>query len=223
MFEMGFIDDVEKIIRQVPRSRQTLMFSATVLSSIHKVMYKHLSNPLFIKTKSYVDNSKLQQVYYDIYQQNNKFSLLVHLLNNNTSGLAIVFCSTRRESDVVAKNLRHQGINASAIHGGMNQYKRLQSIEALRNNRTDVLVATDVAARGIDVKQVTHIYHYDVPKTSTEYIHRIGRTARAGAVGSAITLLTKPDHDNFRRVQSNDKLMIKRANFPNFRKIPFVR
>lgn len=223
MFEMGFIDDVEEIIRHVPRRRQTLMFSATVLSSIHRVMYKHLSNPLVVKTKSYVDNSKLQQIYYDIYQQNNKFSLLVHLLKNNTSGLAIVFCATRRESDIVARNLKQQGIKASAIHGGMNQNKRLESLNALRKNRTDVLVATDVAARGLDVKKVTHIYHYDVPKTSTEYIHRIGRTARAGAIGTAITLLTKRDYENFRRVQSNNDIMIERAEFPNFRKIRFIR
>ena len=223
MLEMGFIDDVEEIIRHVPSRRQTLMFSATVLSSIHEIMYKHLSNPLVIKTQSYVDNNKLTQVYYDIYQQNNKFSLLVHLLKNNTSGLAIVFCATRIESDVVARNLRYQGINASAIHGGMNQNKRLKSLDALRNQRTEVLVATDVAARGLDVKNVTHIYNYDVPKTSNEYIHRIGRTARAGANGAAITLLTGRDHDNFRRVQGNDELMIVKADFPNFRKVPFIR
>jgi len=223
MYEMGFIDDVEEIIRYVPKKRQTLMFSATISGDIHRLMNKHLNNPLVVKTQSFVDKSKLKQVYYDIYQQNEKFSILVHLLKNNTSGLAIVFCGTRRESDAVARNLRHQGINASAIHGGMSQNKRLQSLDALKNERTDVLVATDVAARGLDIKNVTHIYNYDVPKTSTDYIHRIGRTARAGANGSAITLLTQRDHDNFRRVQSNDELVIERADVPDFRKVPFVR
>jgi len=223
MFEMGFIDDVEEIISFAPKKRQTLMFSATVSKDIHKIINRHLTNPILVKTQSYVDNRKLQQVYYDIYQQERKFSLLVHLLKNNTSGLSIVFCATRIESDIVARNLRNQGIQASAIHGGMSQHKRLQSLNALRNRRTDVLVATDVAARGLDIKNVTHIYNYDVPKTSTEYIHRIGRTARAGEKGAAITLLTERDHDNFRRVQSNDELLIEKADFPNFKKVHFFR
>jgi ATP-dependent RNA helicase DeaD len=223
MLDMGFIEDVEKIIRYTPKNRQTLMFSATIMESIHRLMNKHLNNPVIIKTQSQVDKSKLKQVYYDIYQQDNKFSLLVHLLKENTMGLSIVFCATRRESDIVAKNLRKQGVNATAIHGGMSQNKRSQSLDSLRNEQTDVLVATDVAARGLDIKNVTHIFHYDVPKTSIEYIHRIGRTARAGEKGKAITLLTKPDHDNFRRVQSNDELDIERADVPDFIRVPFIR
>jgi ATP-dependent RNA helicase DeaD len=223
MLEMGFIDDVEKIISFTPRNRQTLMFSATIMGSIHRLMNRHLRNPVVIKTKSQVDKSKLHQIYYDIYQQNEKFSLLVHLLKNDTSGLAIVFCATRRESDVVARNLRKHGIHASAIHGGMTQNQRTQSLDALKNEETDVLVATDVAARGLDIKNVSHIYNYDVPKTPIEYIHRIGRTARAGENGAAITLLTTPDHDNFRRVQSNEELNIERAGMPDFEKVTFHR
>jgi ATP-dependent RNA helicase DeaD len=223
MLDMGFIDDVEKIISFIPKNRQTLMFSATVMGSIHRLMNRHLRNPVVIKTKSQVDASKLHQKYYDIYNQNEKFSLLVHLLKNDTSGLAIVFCATRRESDIVARNLRKHGIHASAIHGGMTQSQRTQSLDGLKNEETDVLVATDVAARGLDIKNVSHIYNYDVPKTSIEYIHRIGRTARAGENGAAITLLTAQDHDNFRRVQSNDELNIERADIPDFEKVPFFR
>jgi ATP-dependent RNA helicase DeaD len=199
------------------------MFSATVENCIQRLINRYLKNPIFIKTQSQVDKSKLEQVYYDIYQKNNKFSILLHLLKNNTHGLVIVFCATRRESDVVAKNLRCNGINASVIHGGMSQNQRMHSLESLRNQRTDVLVATDVAARGLDIKNVTHIYHYDVPKTATDYIHRIGRTARAGKKGKTITLLTSPDHDNFRRVQSNEDLEIEEAVIPNFKKKYFVR
>jgi ATP-dependent RNA helicase DeaD len=223
MFEMGFIDDVEEIIRYIPQQRQLLMFSATISEDVHRLARKHLKNPMIIKTRSYVDQSKLKQIYYDIYEQNQKFSLLVHLLNNNTDGLSIVFCGTRRESDAVSKNLARQGIRASAIHGGMRQQKRSSSLDALKTEKTKVLVATDVAARGLDIKNVTHIYNYDVPKTPTEYVHRIGRTARAGANGAAITLLTERDHDNFRRVQSNDDLRIERADVPDFRKVPFRR
>ena len=223
MLEMGFIDDVEKIIHYTPKQRQTLMFSATIERSIHRLMQRHLNNPKIIKTQSQVDSSKLEQVYYDIYQQINKFSILVHLLKNNTDGLAIIFCATRRECDIVEKNLRFHGIKASAIHGGMSQNKRMQSLDALKNQKTDVLVATDVAARGLDIKNVSHIYNYDVPKTAIEYIHRIGRTARAGENGAAITLLTEPDHENFRRVQSNKELNIEKADIPEFKKVSFLR
>ena len=145
------------------------------------------------------------------------------LLKNDKSGLAIVFCATRTESDIVARNLRKHGIHASAIHGGMTQNQRTQSLDGLKNEETDVLVATDVAARGLDIKNVSHIYNYDVPKTPIEYIHRIGRTARAGENGAAITLLTASDHDNFRRVQSNDELNIERAKMPEFEKVAFYR
>lgn len=223
MLEMGFIDDVEQIISHTPKNRQTLMFSATIMRSFHKLMNKHLHNPVIIKTKSQVDKSKLHQIFYDIYNKNDKFSLLLHLLKNETRGLAIVFCATRKESDLVAKNLKKQRINASAIHGGMTQNQRTRSLSKLKNENTDVLVATDVAARGLDIKNVSHIYNYDVPKTPIEYIHRIGRTARAGENGVAITLLTRPDHDNFRRVQSDDELIIKKAKIPHFKKVPFFR
>jgi ATP-dependent RNA helicase DeaD len=223
MLEMGFIEDVEKIIRSTPRQRQTLMFSATIQKNIQGLMKRYLINPLIVKTKSQVDKSKLQQTYFDIPNQNDKFSILVHLLKNDTSRSSIVFCATRRESDIVSKNLRQHGIPASAIHGGMKQNKRNQSLEALKKEKTDVLVATDVAARGLDIKNVSHIYNYDVPKTPTEYIHRIGRTARAGENGIARTLLTRPDHDNFRRVQSDKELDIKEEEIPDFKRLPFFR
>ncbi|KYK25577.1 helicase SNF2 [Thermoplasmatales archaeon SM1-50] len=223
MFEMGFVEDVEEIICYIPKQRQVLMFSATISEEVLRLVKKHLRHPLVIKTQSYVDHTKLKQIYYDIYEQNQKFSLLVYLLNRNTDGLSIVFCGTRRESDAVSKNLTRQGIRASAIHGGMKQQKRSHSLDALKTQKTKVLVATDVAARGLDIKNVTYIYNYDVPKTPTEYVHRIGRTARAGANGAAITLLTERDHDNFRRVQKNDDFVIERANMPDFRKVPFLR
>jgi len=199
------------------------MFSATIYSDVHRIMKRHLQNPLIVKTRSQVDTTKLKQVYYEIYQQNSKFSLLVHLLKNSTPGLAIVFCGTRRESDIVAKNLKSQGVNASAIHGGMSQHSRMTSLDEIKNQKIDVLVATDVAARGLDIKNVTHVYNYDVPPTAKEYIHRIGRTARAGENGDAVTLLTERDHDNFRRVQGDDDLNMEKADLPDFKKVTFFR
>jgi len=223
MFEMGFIEDVEEIIGHVPKQRQNFMFSATISYDVQAIMEKHLHDPETVMTQAYVDKSKLKQAYYDIFHQNEKFSLLVHLLRNHTKGLAIVFCSTRQESDVVSRNLQHQGIKAMAIHGGMSQHDRLESLDAIKNQKTNVLVATDVAARGLDIKNVTHVYNYDVPKTAREYIHRIGRTARAGEDGMAVTLLTPRDHENFRRVMSDHELNIEPAEIPRYERITLFR
>lgn len=222
MFEMGFREDIEEIIRILPLNRQTLLFSATINKDIPQIAGKYLRKPVFIKTKSLVETSRLKQRYYDLHRVDEKFSLLLHLLKNSTNGLAIVFCSTRNRTDIVTENLKIQGINASPIHGGMSQNKRQKSLEKLRKQKIDVLVATDVAARGLDIQNVTHVYNYDVPKTPREYIHRIGRTARAGAKGDAVTILTRPDHENFRRVQSDKTLEIKREEIPSFNRVPFI-
>jgi ATP-dependent RNA helicase DeaD len=223
MLDMGFIDDVDTIIHRTPKNRQMLMFSATIDGKFQHVMEPYLMSPFIVKTQPYVSAHKLKQMYYDISSKNLKFSLLVHLLNDNTSESALVFCNTRRETDIIAKNLRKQSLNAVAIHGGMTQPARLKSLNSLKNKKTNVLVATDVAARGLDIKKVTHVYNYDVPKTTKEYVHRIGRTARAGDTGIAVTLLTERDHDNFRRVQKEYELKIERAAIPTFRQVSFHR
>ena len=223
MFDMGFIEDVERIIGHIPQKRQNLMFTATLSNDVLGLIEKHSVDAKIIRTKSYVDSSKLKQVYFDIYEKNNKFSILVHLLRKNKQGLSIVFCATRKEADIVERNLRNLGVKVSAIHGGMKQNKRTNSLNALKNQDVKVLVATDVAARGLDIKDVTYIYNYDVPKTSKEYTHRIGRTARAGNKGTAYTLLTRNDHDNFRRVQQADEHDIKEEVIPDFKKMPFSR
>lgn len=203
MFDMGFINDVEEIISHTPSDIQAIMFSATISNEVYRVMEKHLRDPVLIKTKPEVDPSKLKQTCYDIQDQGDKFSILAHLLKHETPGLALVFCATRTESDFVARNLRNQQINASAIHGGMSQNKRLESLDLLKKEKIDVLVATDVAARGLDIKNVTHVYNYDVPGSAKEYVHRIGRTARAGEKGDAITFLTARDHDNYRNINKD--------------------
>jgi len=223
MFEMGFVEDVEEIIYEIPRERQILMFSATITHDVNGLINKHAKNPLVIQTKSFVDPGKLKQVFYDIHERNDKFSILLHLLKTNREGLSIIFCATRAEADVLDKNLRQQNVKASAIHGGMKQNRRMRSLTALKEQKTKVLVATDVAARGLDIKNVTAIYNYDVPQTSKDYTHRIGRTARAGEEGIAITLLTKRDHDNFRRVQGADEHEIEEKQIPDFRRVPFKR
>ncbi|HLC75157.1 MAG TPA: DEAD/DEAH box helicase [Candidatus Nanoarchaeia archaeon] len=222
MFEMGFIDDVQKIMSQISKNAQKLLFSATMSSDIMDIAHKHMKNPEKVKMQAYVDKNKMIQHYYEI-PRNNKFSLLVHIMKKEASGLAIIFCGTRHIVDSVARNLNKQGIKAHEIHGGLSQSKRNQVMDDFRMNKLDVLVASDVAARGLDIKNVNLIVNYDIPKTSLEYVHRIGRTARAGSEGKVISLLTQEDYENFRRVLDDRSLFIHQLETPHFEFVPFIR
>ena len=199
MLDMGFIEDMKKIIGQCPLKRQTLLFSATISQDIVYLAQKYMRNPVEVSAEKHVDSSKLKQVYYDV-RDDLKFSLLVHLLRSERSGTVMVFCNTRRNTDFVAKNLKFSGIDSMAIHGGLSQEKRNKIMEHFRSRKVYVLVCTDVAARGLDIKGVSHVYNYDIPKDSKEYIHRIGRTARAGKEGKAINIVARRDYDNFNAV-----------------------
>jgi len=218
MFDMGFIHDVEDIIKHCPKERQTLMFSATINPDIDHLVKKHMKNPVSIRVENHVDPTLLKQVYYDV-EKNVKFSLLVHLLKKEQTGLVMVFCNTRHNTDFVADNLNKSGIDAMAIHGGLSQDKRNRIMEKFHAGRVYVLVCTDVAARGLDVKNVSHVYNYDAPKTSDEYIHRIGRTARAGQEGIAISLISERDYDNFRNVLRDDSIKPEQVEVPQVEKI----
>ncbi len=222
MFDMGFQKDVEKIINLCPKERQTLLFSATISSEIDYLAKKYTRNAVEISVESHVDPSKLSQIYYDV-PDNEKFSLLVHLLKNEDAELVMVFCSTRRNVDFVANNLKSLKIQAQAIHGGLAQNKRNSILEKFHSSTVEVLVCTDVAARGLDIKGVTHVYNYDIPKTSKEYIHRVGRTARAGEKGKAINILSSRDYDNFGKIIKEDSsLNIVPEEIPKFERV-FIR
>jgi len=220
MLEMGFEEDVSEIISRVPKQRQTIFFSATMPPSALRLINKYMKTPVLIKEKLQVDRSLLKQVYYEV-PNNDKFSLLVKLLKDNPGGSAIVFCGTKRAVDKIARNLRKNGIQSMPVHGDLTQSKRIQAVEFLRVGKIDVLVATDVAARGLDIKDVTHIYNYDVPRTAEEYTHRIGRTARAGKKGDAVTLLSERDYKNFESVLRDRSLNIEEGVLPQFEKIEF--
>ena len=213
MLDMGFIDHVVTIINKCPKQRQTLLFSATISSDISRIAKHYMIEPVIIESESQVDPTKLHQIYYDV-PSNMKFSLLVHLIKTEKSGLAMIFCNTQRTTEFVAKNLRMCRIRALAIHGGYSQNKRTKTLEDFHSKTFNVLVCTDVAARGLDIKNVSHVYNYDIPKTSTEYIHRIGRTARAGKEGIAIAIVSQRDYDNFRRVLSDPAIKIKQEPMP---------
>jgi ATP-dependent RNA helicase DeaD len=218
MLDMGFIDDVTEIIEHCPKQRQTMLFSATIGPDIAHLAGKYLKNPVEVAVESYVDPSLLEQVYYDV-PQNMKFSLLVHLLKNEKGGLVMVFCNTRHNTDFVARNLMRYGIDSMAIHGGLSQNKRTDVLERFNSSKVYVLVCTDVAARGLDIKGVSHVYNYDAPKTSEEYVHRIGRTARAGKEGKAITIIGQRDYENFRKVIKNPDISIKQEEVPEMEEI----
>jgi superfamily II DNA/RNA helicase len=154
--------------------------------------------------------------------ENEKFSVLVHLIQQEKPKLAMIFCGKRSTADAVARNLQMQGINARVIHGGLEQNKRERIISDTHAGSVQVLVATDVASRGLDIKGVTHVFNYDVPAKKDDYIHRIGRTARAGKSGIAITILSDSDYDNFRRIlRDNMGLNVEEGAKEDFRRIPF--
>ena len=218
MFDMGFHKDVESIIRECPKNRQTMLFSATISSDIGYLAQKHTTNPEEISIKSDINPKELKQVYYNV-QTSKKFSLLVHLLKEEKAHLAMVFCSTRRNADFVAKNLSGLGVRAEAIHGGLIQSKRTRIINDFQEDKIMVLVCTDVASRGLDIRGVSHVYNYDIPKETKDYIHRIGRTARAGDQGTAINILASRDYENFSNIVNREQVIVTPLELPKFQRI----
>lgn len=221
MLDMGFIRDMEKIIKNCPDDRQTLLFSATISHDIERISERYMNDAERVSAVPRVSSEKLKHIYYDV-PANMKFSLLVHLLKKERTGLVMVFCNTRHNTDFVAKNLQRFGIEALAIHGGLTQDKRKRILERFHEKNTFVLVCTDVAARGLDIKGVSHVYNYDIPKTSDEYIHRSGRTARIGEEGISISILANRDYENFANVVKDESLDIKREETPQMEQVRLI-
>jgi len=213
MFDMGFEEDVSKILSQTPHSRQTILFSATMPKAAQNVIKKYLKNPVHVQEKLHVDKSLLKQAFYTVHRDQ-KFPLLAHLLKAGKVTTAIVFCGTKRGVDKIARDLNRQKLNVMPVHGDLAQTKRQLAVKLFKAGKIDVLVATDVAARGLDIKDVTHIYNYDVPKTPEDYTHRIGRTARAGKKGEAITFVSERDYENFDRILRQKKFDIVQERVP---------
>lgn len=199
MLDMGFIDDIKDIINNIPRRRQTMLFSATMPDEILYIARRYMNEPVKIAAQRHVAKHLLKQFYYDV-KSEYKISLLAHLIEQEKPSLAIIFCSTRTTTDIVSDYLEQNGVEAKAIHGGLTQSRRTNVLEGFHRGRPHILVATDVAARGLDIKNVSHVFNFDIPKTAEEYTHRIGRTARIGKEGKAISLLSNQDHDSFRKI-----------------------
>ncbi len=202
MLDMGFIEDVETIAAATPATRQTLLFSATLDDAINKVAAKMLKSPKRIQVasqKSKLENIEQRLHYVDDLSHKNR--LLNHVLGDEKLKQAIVFTATKRDADTLADNLYAQGHAAAALHGDMNQRERTRTLTRLRNGGLRVLVATDVAARGIDVPDITHVINFDLPKFAEDYVHRIGRTGRAGADGIAVSFASQKDGTHLTRIE----------------------
>jgi superfamily II DNA/RNA helicase len=220
MVEMGFVEDIRVIMDKVPRDAQILLFGATISDEIEQIKKEYMNGPIDIRAESHVKEEFLEQYYYNV-PQHEKFSLLVHLLKKEEKELTMIFCSARSTVELVTKNLNNHGIKAAMIHGKMGQSARLRAMENFHKGRPNILVASAVAARGLDIKDVTHIFNYDLSQDPQEYIHRVGRTARAGEKGKAITLLSERDHDAFREILYRYPIDVKELPIVNFEKLRF--
>ena len=190
MLDMGFRDDIEAIIQEMPAERQTVFFSATMAKPILDLTRKYQKDPEIIKVaKNELTVSKIDQVFYEV-KQSLKMELMVRLMNLNNYALSVVFCNTKRMTDEVTESLGARGILAEALHGDLSQAQRDKVMGKFRKGLCTVLVATDVAARGIDVDNVEAVFNFDIPLDEEYYVHRIGRTGRAGKSGTAITFIT---------------------------------
>jgi ATP-dependent RNA helicase DeaD len=223
MLDMGFIKDVEKIIRKCPTNRQTLFFSATISTEIKNLANKYMKDPLTVSAVNQVDPSKLKQVYYNA-SGGLKLPLLVNLLKNEKQGLVMVFCNMRSSVDFVVKNLKKNKVDAMAIHGGLTQNKRTKMMDMFNGGKFGVLVCTDVAARGLHIDNVSHVYNYEIPRDAKDYVHRIGRTARAGEEGMVVNILAESDHENFSKVlREYNNFQIDKIDTPQLERVTIVK
>lgn len=191
MLDMGFIEPVERIASAMPKNRQTLLFSATIDHKILPISKKLQRNPCEIKVETTQANkNNIEQRLYYVDNINHKIRILEHLLQVTDIHQTIVFTSTKNQANVLARQLYEKGYKSSALHGDMNQRQRTRTIEKMRGGGIHILVATDVAARGIDISSLTHVINFDLPHNPEDFIHRVGRTGRAGASGVAITFAT---------------------------------
>ncbi|MGT2924501.1 DEAD/DEAH box helicase [Streptococcus caviae] len=190
MLNMGFLEDIEAIISRVPESRQTLLFSATMPDAIKNIGVKFMKEPEHVRIAAKELTTDLVDQYYVRVKEHEKFDTMTRLIDVEQPDLAIVFGRTKRRVDELTRGLKLRGYRAEGIHGDLDQGKRLRVLRDFKNDNLDILVATDVAARGLDISGVTHVYNYDIPQDPESYVHRIGRTGRAGKHGQSITFVS---------------------------------
>jgi len=209
MLDMGFIDDIEKIVAATPATRQTMLFSATLDGVVGNMARRITKDPQVIQIMSATNRHEniVQKVHF-VDDLSHKNRLLDHLLRDESMDQAVVFTATKRDADMIADRLNIAGFAAAALHGDMHQGARNRTLDGMRRGQVRVLVATDVAARGIDVPTITHVVNYDLPKFPEDYVHRIGRTGRAGRNGTAVSLVNHAENMNVRRIERFTKQTI---------------
>lgn len=203
MLDMGFLDEIKNIFTFLPKERQTLMFSATMPAGIRKLAEQILQNPKTVSiTKSESTNTSITQLYY-VVQEKERDDALVRLIDYKNPTKCIIFCRMKKEVDRLVAHLTAQGFKVSGLHGDMEQKQREVTIRAFKQGGIDIFVATDVAARGLDVNDVTHVFNYHIPFDSESYVHRIGRTGRGGKTGEAITLVSPNELRTIKRIEKD--------------------
>jgi ATP-dependent RNA helicase DeaD len=217
MLDMGFAEDLEAILDAVPRERQTALFSATLPHRIQAIARKQLRDPVMVTIEKEKiaegESARVRQVAYMV-PRAHKMAALARVIDIEQPTSAIVFCRTRTEVDELTETLNARGLRAEALHGGLSQDQRDRVMQKFRTRKTDLLVATDVAARGLDVKHVSHVVNFDVPADAEAYVHRIGRTGRAGREGVAITLAEPREHRLLRNIEYQTSQRIEIATVP---------
>ncbi len=215
MLNMGFIEDINTILASVPAERQTLLFSATMPGPIRKIAETFMKNPEIVKIKSKEMTVENIEQFFVKSQEREKFDILTRILNVHQPELAIVFGRTKRRVDELSHALSIRGYIAEGIHGDLTQAKRMSVLRQFKDNKIDILVATDVAARGLDISGVTHVYNFDIPQDPESYVHRIGRTGRAGKSGVAVTFVTPREMGYLRIVEETTKKRMTPLNPPS--------
>ncbi|MGH9884661.1 MAG: DEAD/DEAH box helicase, partial [bacterium] len=204
MLDMGFAEDLEAILEAVPTERQTALFSATMAAPIRAIASRHLRNPLLVTIAREVvapgESPRVREVAF-VVQRRHKVAALARVLDMEAPASAIVFCRTRTEVDELTETLGGRGYRAEALHGGLSQEQRDRVMRRFRDGASELLVATDVAARGLDIEHVSHVVNFDVPSSPDAYVHRVGRTGRAGREGVAITLAEAREHRLLRNIE----------------------
>jgi len=223
MLDMGFVEDIELILKNIPKERQTIFFSATMSRGFMSLTKKYQREPKFLKVEhEKLTIPKIKQTYYEV-KESGKLELMSRLLDLHRIHLSIVFCNTKRRVDEVVASLQARGYLADALHGDMNQAKRDRVMARFRKGDIDILVATDVAARGLDIDDVEAVFNFDVPQDEEYYVHRIGRTGRAGKSGYAFAFVSGRDVFKLREIQRYAKIEIERGSIPTLENVEEVR
>lgn len=219
MLDMGFIEDIEFILNEAPTPRQTVLFSATMPNAIKKLAGNYMVNPQNIAvSRDTLTVPKIEQVYYAV-RKEHKLNVLCRILDMESTGLSIIFCRTKKGVDELAESLQARGYLAEGLHGDLSQAQRNRVMKKFREAKAELLIATDVAARGLDIENVSHVINYDIPQDPESYVHRIGRTGRAGKTGLAITLVTPWEFKQLKLIERVIKKRIRRKEVPTVAEI----